>query len=83
MTILLCASVIDEIDSIVYGYMCVCVCARNLFSIHLGKTHTMLGTANEPGIMILAAREIFNGVKEHCDLKFLVRYVHQYSIQIE
>jgi len=33
--------------------------------IHLGKTHTLYGTDEEPGIISLCAQDLFNKTKEH------------------
>ncbi len=38
-----------------------------------GKTHTMSGTAAEPGIIPLAVREVFALVEQHQDREFLLR----------
>ena len=38
-----------------------------------GKTHTMLGTAREPGIVPLAVRAIFDHIEATQDREFLLR----------
>lgn len=39
-----------------------------------GKTHTMCGDANYPGITMLAIREIFKEIECAVDRQFLLRY---------
>lgn len=38
-----------------------------------GKTHTMLGDEENPGIMILAVRQIFKDIESFQDRQFLLR----------
>lgn len=38
-----------------------------------GKTHTMCGEDNQPGIMMMAVREIFNEIETTRDRQFLLR----------
>jgi centromeric protein E len=38
-----------------------------------GKTHTMVGNEDEPGIIILAVREIFKEIGASTDREFLIR----------
>lgn len=39
----------------------------------IGKTHTMLGNATAPGVMVLAARDIFKKIEEMRESTFLVK----------
>jgi centromeric protein E len=50
-----------------------------------GKTHTMMGDDKEPGLMILAADEIFEGVASKPDTIFLIRlsYIEIYNEEIK
>lgn len=38
-----------------------------------GKTHTIRGTANEPGIISLAVAEVFDRIEQRQDREFLLR----------
>lgn len=38
-----------------------------------GKTHTMLGDSNEPGLTVLAIRKVFENIKASVDRDFLLR----------
>lgn len=40
-----------------------------------GKTHTMLGTPDQPGITVLAVRNIFQNMNENSDRSYLLRLV--------
>ena len=50
-----------------------------------GKSHTMMGDDNEPGLMLLAADEIFDGFIDRPDCAFLVRlsYLEIYNEEIK
>ena len=51
-----------------------------------GKTHTLMGTANEPGIIVLAVHDVFDQIhRESVDAQFLVRisYFEIYNEVIE
>uniref|UniRef100_K3ZQ54 Kinesin motor domain-containing protein n=1 Tax=Setaria italica TaxID=4555 RepID=K3ZQ54_SETIT len=49
-----------------------------------GKTHTMRGSTNEPGIIPLAVQDLFQRIEEHMDREFLVRmsYMEIYNEDI-
>ncbi|XP_047060950.1 kinesin-like protein KIN-7I [Lolium rigidum] len=49
-----------------------------------GKTYTMRGSANEPGIIPLAVHDLFRSIQEHMDREFLVRmsYMEIYNEEI-
>ncbi|XP_039795249.1 kinesin-like protein KIN-7I isoform X9 [Panicum virgatum] len=49
-----------------------------------GKTYTMRGSANEPGIIPLAVHDLFRCIEEHIDREFLVRmsYMEIYNEEI-
>ncbi|ONM55045.1 Kinesin-like protein KIN-7O [Zea mays] len=49
-----------------------------------GKTFTMRGSANEPGIIPLAVHDLFQRIQEHMDREFLVRmsYMEIYNEDI-
>ncbi|PAN12480.1 hypothetical protein PAHAL_2G267900 [Panicum hallii] len=49
-----------------------------------GKTYTMRGSANEPGIIPLAVHDLFQRIEEHMDREFLVRmsYMEIYNEEI-
>uniref|UniRef100_A0A0E0M1C2 Kinesin motor domain-containing protein n=1 Tax=Oryza punctata TaxID=4537 RepID=A0A0E0M1C2_ORYPU len=49
-----------------------------------GKTHTMRGSANEPGIIPLAVHDLFRTIEEHLDREFLLRmsYMEIYNEEI-
>ncbi|CAN6204482.1 unnamed protein product [Urochloa humidicola] len=49
-----------------------------------GKTYTMRGSANEPGIIPLAVHDLFQHIEEHMDREFLVRmsYMEIYNEDI-
>uniref|UniRef100_A0A0D9XDU1 Kinesin motor domain-containing protein n=1 Tax=Leersia perrieri TaxID=77586 RepID=A0A0D9XDU1_9ORYZ len=49
-----------------------------------GKTYTMRGSANEPGIIPLAVRDLFKTIEEHLDREFLLRmsYMEIYNEEI-
>uniref|UniRef100_A0A1A9W0R9 Kinesin motor domain-containing protein n=1 Tax=Glossina brevipalpis TaxID=37001 RepID=A0A1A9W0R9_9MUSC len=49
-----------------------------------GKTYTMMGDEENPGVMVLAAKEIFNEIKQHSDRQFLLRvgYIEIYNEKI-
>ncbi|KAG2643473.1 hypothetical protein PVAP13_2KG337400 [Panicum virgatum] len=49
-----------------------------------GKTYTMRGSANEPGIIPLAVHDLFQCIEEHMDREFLVRmsYMEIYNEEI-
>ncbi|KAM0843491.1 hypothetical protein ACQ4PT_057675 [Festuca glaucescens] len=49
-----------------------------------GKTYTMRGSANEPGIIPLAVHDLFRSIQEHLDREFLVRmsYMEIYNEEI-
>lgn len=49
-----------------------------------GKTYTMTGTDNEPGVTILAVRQIFNEIQRQPDRFFLLRiaYIEIYNEKI-
>ncbi|CAL5081486.1 unnamed protein product [Urochloa decumbens] len=49
-----------------------------------GKTYTMRGSANEPGIIPLAVHDLFQRIEEHMDREFLVRmsYMEIYNEDI-
>ena len=47
-----------------------------------GKTHTMLGTTNNPGVMVLALKDLFLKLQQRCgDRDFVVRlsYLEVYN----
>ncbi|XP_030384095.1 kinesin-like protein KIN-7I [Scaptodrosophila lebanonensis] len=49
-----------------------------------GKTYTMMGDEHNPGVMVLAAKEIFNQISQIHDRKFLIRvgYIEIYNEKI-
>uniref|UniRef100_A0ACD5XRW6 Uncharacterized protein n=1 Tax=Avena sativa TaxID=4498 RepID=A0ACD5XRW6_AVESA len=49
-----------------------------------GKTYTMRGSSNEPGIIPLAVQDLFRSIQEHMDREFLVRmsYMEIYNEEI-
>ncbi|KAH8395406.1 hypothetical protein KR215_000569 [Drosophila sulfurigaster] len=49
-----------------------------------GKTYTMMGDQQNPGVMVLAAKEIFNQITNHSDRDFLLRvgYIEIYNEKI-
>uniref|UniRef100_J3MXJ1 Kinesin motor domain-containing protein n=1 Tax=Oryza brachyantha TaxID=4533 RepID=J3MXJ1_ORYBR len=49
-----------------------------------GKTYTMRGSANEPGIIPLAVHDLFKTIEEHLDREFLLRmsYMEIYNEEI-
>ncbi|XP_051187766.1 kinesin-like protein KIN-7I isoform X2 [Lolium perenne] len=49
-----------------------------------GKTYTMRGSTNEPGIIPLAVHDLFRSIQEHMDREFLVRmsYMEIYNEEI-
>ncbi|KAH8377663.1 hypothetical protein KR093_006556 [Drosophila rubida] len=49
-----------------------------------GKTYTMMGDQENPGVMVLAAKEIFNQITNHSDRDFLLRvgYIEIYNEKI-
>ncbi|GAB2267146.1 hypothetical protein Dimus_002131 [Dionaea muscipula] len=49
-----------------------------------GKTHTMRGSANEPGVILLAVRELFEIIQEVTNREFLLRmsYMEIYNEEI-
>uniref|UniRef100_A0A453KWW6 Kinesin-like protein n=1 Tax=Aegilops tauschii subsp. strangulata TaxID=200361 RepID=A0A453KWW6_AEGTS len=49
-----------------------------------GKTYTMRGSANEPGIIPLAVHDLFRTIQQHMDREFLVRmsYMEIYNEEI-
>ncbi|KAH8298002.1 hypothetical protein KR018_004239 [Drosophila ironensis] len=49
-----------------------------------GKTYTMMGDAQNPGVMVLAAKEIFRRIAEEKDRDFLLRvgYIEIYNEKI-
>lgn len=49
-----------------------------------GKTHTMMGDKNNPGVMVLAAKEIFKMIAQSVDRYFLLRvgYIELYNERI-
>jgi hypothetical protein len=49
-----------------------------------GKTYTLMGTAEEPGMTILAIHDIFKRIEEATDTEFLVRvsYIELYQEEI-
>ncbi|KAH8306758.1 hypothetical protein KR044_012579 [Drosophila immigrans] len=49
-----------------------------------GKTYTMMGDQQNPGVMVLAAKEIFNQIASHSDRDFLLRvgYIEIYNEKI-
>ncbi|KAJ8449786.1 hypothetical protein Cgig2_001442 [Carnegiea gigantea] len=49
-----------------------------------GKTHTMRGSASEPGVIPLAVRDLFNTIQEVPDREFLLRmsYMEIYNEEI-
>ncbi|XP_034491054.1 kinesin-like protein KIN-7I isoform X1 [Drosophila innubila] len=49
-----------------------------------GKTYTMIGDRENPGVMILAAKEIFNQISNNSDRDFLLRvgYIEIYNEKI-
>ncbi|KAI5000921.1 hypothetical protein ZWY2020_010880 [Hordeum vulgare] len=49
-----------------------------------GKTYTMRGSANEPGIIPLAIQDLFRSIQQHMDREFLVRmsYMEIYNEEI-
>ncbi|KAL6655574.1 hypothetical protein ACP70R_006400 [Stipagrostis hirtigluma subsp. patula] len=49
-----------------------------------GKTYTMRGSTNEPGIIPLAVYDLFQSIQEHMDREFLVRmsYMEIYNEEI-
>ncbi|KAF0911415.1 hypothetical protein E2562_008293 [Oryza meyeriana var. granulata] len=49
-----------------------------------GKTYTMRGSANEPGIIPLAVHDLFKTIEEHFDREFLLRmsYMEIYNEEI-
>ena len=50
-----------------------------------GKTHTLMGDTNDPGIIILAIHEVFDHIHNSPDIEFLVRvsYVEIYNENIK
>ena len=50
-----------------------------------GKTHTLLGTSQEPGIIILSVHGIFDRIRVSTAKEFLVRvsYIEIYNEQIK
>lgn len=50
-----------------------------------GKTYTMLGTEEQPGIMMLSIKELFRSIEEYAverDYKLKVSYVEVYNENI-
>ncbi|CAB0038824.1 unnamed protein product, partial [Trichogramma brassicae] len=49
-----------------------------------GKTHTMMGTASEPGIIPLAVEHMFDAIAETCHREFLLRvsYLEIYNEKV-
>ncbi|KAL9928266.1 CENP-meta isoform 1-T1 [Glossina fuscipes fuscipes] len=49
-----------------------------------GKTYTMMGDEENPGVMVLAAKEIFKEIQQHSDRQFLLRvgYIEIYNERI-
>ncbi|XP_030240036.1 kinesin-like protein KIN-7I [Drosophila navojoa] len=49
-----------------------------------GKTYTMMGDEQNPGVMVLAAKEIFKQIARHSDRDFLLRvgYIEIYNEKI-
>ena len=49
-----------------------------------GKTYTLMGTAEEPGMTILAVHDVFKRIEESVDTEFLVRvsYIELYQEEI-
>ncbi|XP_052852078.1 uncharacterized protein LOC128262077 [Drosophila gunungcola] len=49
-----------------------------------GKTHTMMGDGQNPGVMVLAAKEIFQQISSETDRDFLLRvgYIEIYNEKI-
>ncbi|CAI9099661.1 OLC1v1036517C1 [Oldenlandia corymbosa var. corymbosa] len=49
-----------------------------------GKTHTMRGSASEPGVIPLAVHDLFDMIDEECDREFLLRmsYLEIYNEEI-
>lgn len=49
-----------------------------------GKTYTMMGDDQNPGVMVLAAKEIFKQIARHSDRDFLLRvgYIEIYNEKI-
>jgi centromeric protein E len=50
-----------------------------------GKTHTLMGSAGEPGFIILAVHDVFNHILTTTNLEFLVRvsYVEIYNDELK
>lgn len=45
------------------------------FALISGKTYTMMGDDDNPGVMVLAAKEIFKEIEKTQDRQFLLRSV--------
>lgn len=48
-----------------------------------GKTHTMLGSKQDPGIMVLSLRDIFQHVNDGSDLEVSMSYLEVYNEQVQ
>lgn len=47
-----------------------------------GKTYTMMGNKDSPGIIPLAVNNIFKLIESKSDRDFLIRFIHQNSVLI-
>ena len=69
-------------------YSCILIFYRTIFAYgqtSSGKTHTLMGTDTEPGIITLAVQDVFASVKEMEDYEFLIKvsYIEIYNDQIK
>lgn len=64
------------VESVLSGQNASCFCYG---ATGTGKTHTMLGTVDDPGIMVLAFKNLFEAIDDDLDTDVTLTYVEIYN----